>query len=125
MRPLSVCLMVMCLGALTFAAAPPGRLPAEVSKWIEQLGSDDDDTRAAAQKKLEALEEAVLPVLRQAAKKHADVDVRLRAAVVVAAIEKKLFGELRTYTGHVGWVYRFVLTPDGKKIVSSGDYIRV
>jgi WD40 repeat protein len=107
------------------AAGPPTKTSREVAKLIEQLGDDDPDVRAAASKKLEARGEEVLPALRAAAKKAADADVRLRAAVVAAAIHKKLYGEIFTLTGHSGWVFRVVMLPDGKQAISSGDYLRV
>jgi WD40 repeat protein len=126
MRPFSLVTgFVVCMTVLSFAAAPPGRLPPEVSKWIDQLGDEDEDTRNAATRKLGSLEEAVVPLLRAAQKSHADIDVRLRAGVVAGNIEKKLYGEIRVFKGHQGWIYRFVLTPDGKKIISSGDHLRV
>jgi hypothetical protein len=82
------------------AAAPPARTPPEWLALIDQLG--DDDTHAAAQKKLEALGEAALPALRRAARSHDDADVRLRASVLAAAIEKKVYGEVRRFAGHAG-----------------------
>ncbi len=125
MRHLLSCLLAAVVAVGGFAAAPPPGVPAEVKKLIEQLGDDDADVRKAAARKLEDLGEGVLQPLRQAGKSHADVDVRLRAAVVAAAIEKKLFGEVLCFKGHSGWVYRLAVTPDGKHVVSSGDHLRV
>jgi WD40 repeat protein len=121
---------LMLLGALllvtaAFAAAPPPPLSPEVRKLIDQLGDDDEDVRNAAAKKLEALGEDVLPALRKASHSLPDVDARLRAGVVAAAIEKKLYGEERVMEGHAWWVFRVVVTPDGKHAISSGDYLRV
>ncbi len=105
------------------AAAPP--MGAAVRKLIDDLGDDDEDVRQAAAKKLEAMGEGMIAVLRRASKQHADVDVRLRAGVLASAIEKRLFGEIHIFTGHQGWVYRVAITADGKHAVSSGDYLRV
>src|SRR5205807_5126270 len=85
----------------------------------------DADARKDAMCRLEALEGAALAPLREASKKHADADVRLRAVVVAAAIHKKLFGELRIFEVHKGWVVRVVVAPDGKHAVSAGDDLRV
>jgi WD40 repeat protein len=115
----------LLLAAVLPGAAPPGTAPAEVRKLIERLGDESFDSRSEAMKKLEALGEAALPGLRQAAKSHADPDVRLRAVVLAAAIHKKLFGELFVLTGHTGWVFRVVVLPGGKQAVSSGDALRV
>jgi WD40 repeat protein len=112
-------------GAAEDGGDKPRRSPAAVDKLIEQLGDDDADTRAEAAKKLEAVGEEALPAVRKAAKSHADADVRLRAAVVAAAIQKKLYGEVRKFEGHKGWVFRVALTPDGKRAVSAGDALRV
>src|SRR5262245_38092255 len=113
----SLLMSVLLLGAtLTFAAAPLPRSIAPVAnKLIDKLGDDDVDVRKAAIKQLVELGEEVIPILRRAAKTHSDVDVRLRANVVAADIEKMLFGEIRSFKGHSGWVYRMALTPDGKK----------
>src|SRR5215510_16513208 len=97
----------------------------EIKKLIEQLGDDKARIRQEASRKLEALGEAALAPLRAAATSHPDVDVRLRAAVLAAAIHKKLYGEVRRFTGHNGWVFRVVLARDGKQAVSVGDAIRV
>lgn len=120
MRPLAF-LLAASLTSAAFAAAPPGRLPAEVPRWIDQLGDDDPETRKQAQKKLEGLGPAVLASLRAAAKGHADVDVRLRAGVLAAAIEKRVSGEARVFEGHAGWAMRVVVLHDGKHAISSDD----
>jgi WD40 repeat protein len=125
MRVLLLSLLLVGSGFLVFAAAPPPGVSAEVRKLIAHLGDDDQDTRTAAAKKLEALGEEVLPALRQAARDHPDVDARLRAAVVAATIEKQLFGEIRCFKGHNWWVFRVVVTPDSKHVISSGDFLRI
>jgi COMPASS component SWD3 len=116
-------LLVGLAGFAAFGAAP-STAPL-VNKLIDQLGDDDEDVRKAAETKLNDLGEDVLSTLRRAAKEHSDVDARLRAGVLAAAIEKRLFGEIRQYEGHRGWIYRMVVTPDGKKIVTLGDHLRV
>jgi WD40 repeat protein len=112
----SIC--VLCLVSLSaFAAAPPAPVPAEWLKLIEQLG-DDGAVRNEAENKLVTIGEDAVPVLRRAGKTHADVDVRLRVMVVLASIEKKLYGEVRAFKGHTDGVLVFALSPDGKKMVS-------
>jgi WD40 repeat protein len=115
MRLLS-CLLLACL-SVCFAAAPPAKVPAEWHKLIDQLG-DEGDVRENAEKKLTELGEDVVPLLRRAGKTHEDVDVRLRATVVAAAIEKKLYGERVVMKGHTGGVLIVVVSPDGKRVVS-------
>src|SRR3954468_13969941 len=102
MRSLTT-LVLLSAAAAAFAAAPPARAPAEWHKLIEQLGDDDADVRQAAEKKLLALGEDVLPVLREASRTQPDVDARLRAGVLAAAIQKTLFGEIHCMEGHAWW----------------------
>src|SRR5437899_113337 len=97
----------------------------EIKKLIDRLGDDKAKVRQEASKKLEEIGEPALSALRAAAASHAEVDVRLRATVVASAIHKKLYGEVRRFTGHNGWVFRVVVSRDGKQAVSVGDTIRV
>ena len=94
---------------------------------LEQLQAivDKAKVRQEASKKLEEIGAPALAPLRAAAASHPDVDVRLRAAVVAATIDKKLYGEVRRFTGHNGWVFRVVMSRDGKQAISVGDAIRV
>src|SRR5262249_33212002 len=94
----------------------------EVLKLIDQLGDEDEGVRKAAEKKLFALSEGVLPTLRRAGKGHDDVDVRLRAVVIAAAIEKSLWGEERHFVGHTDGVYALALSPDGKRVVTCSGW---
>jgi WD40 repeat protein len=119
MRLLS-CLVLVCLG-VCFAAAPPAKVPAEWDRLIEQLG-EEGDARENAEKKLADLGEDVVPVLRRASKTHDDVDVRLRATVLAAAIEKTLYGEQRAITGHGDGVLVLAVSPDGKRVVSGAAH---
>jgi WD40 repeat protein len=113
------------LVAPVFGAAPPPGVPAEVKKLIEQLGDDAADTRKAAEKRLLARGPAVLAALREVSRKHDDADVRLRAVVLMGAIELQMRGEVRTFTGHTSWANRLVLLPDGKRALSAGDALRL
>src|SRR5262245_3948178 len=118
MRSLFASVTLSCLSAFAlFAAAPPAKVPAEWLKLIDQLG--DDDTRATAEKKLEAIGEDALPALHRAGKSHDDVDVRLRATVIAAAIEKKLYGEIRQFKGHAEGIMAFAVSPDGTRLASA------
>jgi WD40 repeat protein len=114
----------------SFAAAPPAPLPAEIRKLVEQLGDDDADVRKAAMKKLEAVDDAFLPALREAARSHADVDVRLRLMVAARAIHDRHWGlvkamgigaELKAAPWGGGyWLNRVRFTGDGKYAVAAG-----
>jgi WD40 repeat protein len=122
------------IAALTgglFAAAPPAARPnvAEVAKLVEQLGDEDLPRRKAAMKRLEALGAAALPALNKLVRSAADVDVRLRAAVVARAIDDRLWGQVcafgagaalksAPYSGY--WMNRVAFTRDGKYCVAAG-----
>src|SRR5262245_5385460 len=111
-------LVALCLLGTAFAAAPPAKVPAKWQKLIDDLGSDHEETWMAASKELSSLGEDVLGPLRAAAKNHNDVDARLRATVLVQAIERKVYGVQRTLSGHKAPVINFALSPDGKRLVS-------
>jgi WD40 repeat protein len=104
-----------------FAAAPPAAPPPQWLKLIDRLGDDNPDVRKEAQKDLTNLGERILPVLRRAVRTHADVDVRLRAAVIASAIERK-HSEVRRFDGHTRGVTFLALSPDGKRMVSSSQF---
>src|SRR4051812_4592618 len=97
--PLAVAALVAAAAAAS-AAAPPARWPAEWSAWIAQLGSEDERTREDAAKRRGALEEDALPLLRRARRSHDDPDVRLRAILLIAAVERLAKREVRSYSGH-------------------------
>jgi WD40 repeat protein len=118
-------LVLIAFLSCAFAAAPPIPWPEAVTKAIEQLGEEDAVIRDKASKKLTSYGMEIVPLLRRVGRNHADIDVRLRANVLASAIEKMNSGEIRTFEGHTGMVFRTILTPDGKKAVSGGDYLRV
>jgi WD40 repeat protein len=119
--PARVVLAALLAGVVLLAGVRPARSdgdPKEIARLIEQLGDDDLATRKEAEKKLNEIGEPALAPLRQAAKKHADADVRLRAVVLVRAIEKGAFGEMRKFTGHTGAVRHLAVSRDGKRALS-------
>src|SRR5205807_1525308 len=64
--------------------------------------------------------EPALEPLRQAMKSD-DSEVRRRARLVVAIIEKRLFGEELCLKGHVGAVWRGAVAPDGRHFLTCGE----
>ncbi len=60
-----------------------------VGEWIEQLGSDRYEDREAAGRVLESMGASAAQELRNAAERHADVDVQLRARKILQRIESK------------------------------------
>lgn len=104
---------------------PPPVDEKTIRDLIEQLRDDTFAKRQAATKRLIALGEQALPLLRRAAHDDLDPDVRLRAGRAAYEIEKALFGEVRSFKGHTphnnnNWVNRLAVTPDGKQAVSVG-----
>jgi WD40 repeat protein len=100
------------------AADPPLAGSAEVKKLVADLGDENFEVRKAAEQKLVGLGEAALPALRSASVTAQDVDVRLRVFVVIAAIERKLYGVVRSYAGSTAHVVAFAVSPDGKRMAS-------
>src|SRR5262249_6580298 len=92
---LSAALLVCCLVLSAPAAAPPAIVPAAWLKLIDQLREEYGDRWADAETNLKALGERILHALEAAAKNHDDVDVRLRAAILVREVERKAFGVVR------------------------------
>src|SRR5262249_34222055 len=68
-------------------AAPPADEAKEIARLIQKLGSDDSDEWRAAEAKLKEIGAAALAALRKA-EKDDDPDIRLRATLLVKAIEK-------------------------------------
>jgi WD40 repeat protein len=98
-----------------------------IGKLIEQLGSDDAKERQEAAKRLAAIGEPAIEPLRQVAKSHADPDVRLRAGVIVAAMTRGVYEEVRKIVGKTPgyWINRVAFTPDGKQAVVTGGGVIV
>src|SRR5262249_54031956 len=69
--------------------------------------------------KLADIGEPALEQLRKAAKEHLDADVRLRSIVLVRAIEKGAFGEIRKFVGHTGHIRHIAVSRDGKHALTA------
>src|SRR5689334_20191097 len=106
-KPFSFYRSLLCLslipGTFLLAVAPPtGPSGAEVGRLIEQLGDDDFGVRQAATQRLKAAGDPALDALYKALSSD-DLEVRHRAARIVAAIEGRLYPELQL-AGHSGRV---------------------
>jgi uncharacterized protein (TIGR03067 family) len=88
MRRVMPLLFVLVLAPRAFTLPSPSAL--EIAPLIKQLGSDRYVDREAASKKLEALGERALPVLRKAARHSKDAEVRKRASHLVEIVERPL-----------------------------------
>jgi WD40 repeat protein len=93
----------------------------KISKWIDQLGDDDEDVRKKAEKALLEQGEAALAPLQKAAKDHPDADVRLRAIVLSKAVARGAFRELKQLTGHTAWIRSIAVSKDGKKALTGSQ----
>jgi WD40 repeat protein len=106
--------------ALAHSAAPPDRGAADVSRLIEQLGSDDFAQREEAHRRLAEVGEAALEPLRKALQSD-DAEVRRRAGELVREIERRLFGEQLCLVGHTSEVVSVAMSRDGALAVSGGN----
>ena len=98
------------------AASEPGG-SGEIQGFVKQLGSDEFNEREAATKRLKVVGEPALDALHKALTSD-DLEVRRRARRIVAAIEDRLYPELRL-TGHTGGVWSVCVSADGKRLLTS------
>ena len=123
MRTFSCVVVALSVSRLLAADAPSAK---EIDALITQLGDDSETRREAAAKKLEEIGEPALEALRKAAKSHADVDVRLRAGLVLRTITDKGWGEVRHFGAGGGyWLNRVAFTRDGKHAIATGGAVIV
>ena len=115
-------LSLLCSVAALPVPAGPDEKAAEIEKLIRQLGNDDFDIREEATAKLTKLGEAALPALKTAAKENPDVEVKQRAAALIARIEKANRADLLTIQGQTSgyWLNRIAFTKDGKQAIATG-----
>jgi WD40 repeat protein len=99
----------------------------DIDKLIEQLGHDDLAKRREASKRLEEIGTPALEKLQSAERKHRDPDVKLRAGLLVRAIENKGWGEESNIVGPTRgyWFNRIAFTADGKQAVVTGGAVIV
>ena len=112
-------ILTACLLFAPVETAPP--LEKTIAKLIAQLGNDDFDKREEAEARLQKIGEPALDALREAARTHADVEVRGRTVALVRRIQKDLRSEI-THFGPGGgyWLNRVAFSPDGKKVIATG-----
>ncbi|MDW7995594.1 MAG: hypothetical protein RMI91_13165, partial [Gemmatales bacterium] len=67
--------------------------PEQIAKLIAQLGAPTFQEREQASKALEAIGEAALPALKEAAEKSTDAEIKRRASDLVRTLENKLHAE--------------------------------
>jgi WD40 repeat protein len=133
MRSLPVAFLILLLWPVAntaWGAAPPGRPSPQVLELIEQLGDEQVSVRRRAMQKLEALDEDVLGVVRGLARRHPDVDVRLRLLVVARAIQSRHWGLVKAMGlgaaltaspwGGGYWLNRVKFSRDGRYAVAAG-----
>jgi WD40 repeat protein len=124
MRAVTRTLAAVVLASLVVASGSYGQdAPgAGIDRLIERLGDDDFDNREDASRQLEKIGEPALEALRQAARTHADAEVRCRASKLVRHIERELRGEIKHFgaaNGHY-WLNRVAFAPDGKTAIATG-----
>jgi WD40 repeat protein len=93
---------------------------ATIARLIEQLGDDEFATREAATKRLKEIGEPALDALDRAAASD-DLEVRRRAEEIVAEIEKKLYEDHVSLTGHTDAVWNVCISADGKRVLTSSS----
>ncbi len=117
-----VCLVVagMAMFAAWFPAQAESPHDARIVRFIKQLGSDSFEEREAASKALESIGEPARRALEKAAIDSDDAEVKRRIGTLFEALDAALVGECHAFRGHTDWVSQVSISPDGKRIVSSG-----
>jgi hypothetical protein len=80
----------VCLGLLSAHSQEPAASNEQIAQLIRQLGADTFAEREKAQKALEAIGEAALPALKEAAEKSQDIEIKRRASDLVRVIEAQI-----------------------------------
>lgn len=121
------------VGSAVLASAPPPPENKEIRKLVAQLDDDDVDIRKAAMKKLEAMGDTVVPLLRRELAKQKDAEVKLRLGLILRAIHARNWGPVKAFgpgaatkvypPGGGYWFNRVRLTPDGKHAVVAGGAV--
>jgi WD40 repeat protein len=96
----------------------PKRDDERIARLVKQLGDDKFARREKATKLLKQIGEPALDALDRARKSN-DPEVRRRAEKIVAEIEKKLYEDHVSLTGHEGNVWNVCISADGKRVLTS------
>jgi WD40 repeat protein len=104
--------LVLAVALLAARGADPSA-DVEIARCIRQLGSEKFEERDTATRRLDAIGERALPLLRQASE-HDDVEVRRRSRDLVRIIEHRLFGERGVLTGHETEIVVVALSSNGR-----------
>ena len=90
---------------------------------VVELSDDSFDKREAAQKRLAALGEPALALIRTAAKESKDLEARERLGQLIRDITSSLFTEVRRFErgdkANNNWSTRLAVTPDGRRLVTA------
>lgn len=111
--------LVLLFGAILCAHADEAD-GKRIARLVGDLASEDLATRQAAMRDLGKIGEPAVAALRQATK-VGDPDVRLRAHVVLRAIDRAQGPEDLVLTGHTADLVCLDLSRDGKKVLSGGN----
>lgn len=93
--------------------------PEEIKRLVGQLGDENFAKREQAQKRLEAIGQPALDILKKAAEASRDAEIRRSAKAIVETLERKASGLLRTLGGHGNRVNGVAIRGDGKRAVSA------
>jgi len=112
---------LFCMTTAVLASEP---VQADIKRLVEQLGSKTFREREAAAKALQKMGPAVLPALRNAARRHPDAEVRRRTTGLLKFLENQgseATGFVREFIGHDKDLWSVAFSPDGQRALSSGN----
>jgi WD40 repeat protein len=91
----------------------------EIDRLVKQLGDDDFEKRADARKRLEAIGEPAIEILKKAAESADDTEIRSAAKQIIEAFARKNSGLLRVFQKHGERVNGVAISKDGKRGLSA------
>ena len=117
----TMAVIVLMVTALPQPASTVELTSTEIDRLIQQLGSSQFSEREAASQRLDTVGETALGQLRRAVTNSPDAEVRHRAGRLIRAIEQRLYGDARIFTGHTRPIVSVAFAPDGKRILTGAE----
>src|SRR5204863_1429465 len=91
----------------------------EINRLVDQLGDNVFATRSLARRKLEAIGEPAIEILKKVAENADDFEIRTAARAIVKTYETNTSGLVHVFGGHGNRVNGVAISADGKRALSA------